>query len=251
VRDSCGSSPSHTGPVLRRSSNLALDLEENIIMEQESQLDETLQSQQDDDATEKQLRRRKVSYAKHKRMSLWASTTQASGPQLPHQKPLFRTMKSLARVDESIQLFRRSHEDFPFVHTPDLEVLQDTSAATLTNETVLSTIFACLNESELLCKASLVCTAWSDAATSAHARLMMTSVGYIEPSDDADDELDEPELVDVSEKPIQSVALSMERSWQYLNTLYPWGCFLSMGAFKRVYKVHNSRMGADEALSVM
>jgi hypothetical protein len=80
---------------------------------------------------------------------------------------------------------------------------------------------------------------------------MMTSVGYIEPSDDADDELDEPELVDVSEKPIQSVALSMERSWQYLNTLYPWGCFLSMGAFKRVYKVHNSRMGADEALSVM
>jgi hypothetical protein len=80
---------------------------------------------------------------------------------------------------------------------------------------------------------------------------MMTSVGYVEPSDDADDEIDEAEVFDCTEKPITSVALSMQRSWQYLHTLYPWGCFLSDGAFKRVYKVHNSRIGADEALSVM
>jgi hypothetical protein len=253
VRDSFGSSPSKEGPTHRigRSANLAFDMEENIILEQDSQLDGTLQSQQDDEENEKKLRRRKVSYAKHKRMSLWASTAQAGAPLLSQQKPLFRTMKSLARVDESKRQSLLRHEEFPLVNNADCQLLEDTSTAALTNEAVLSAIFSCLNESELLSKVSLVCTAWSDAATSAHASLMMTSVGYVEPSDDIDDELDEAEVFDCSEKPMQSVALSMQRSWQYLNTLYPWGCFLSEGAFKRVYKVHNSRVGVDEALSVM
>jgi serine/threonine protein kinase len=253
VRDSFGSSPSNAGSTQRfaRSTNLALDMEENIILEQDSQLDETLQLQQDDEENEKKLRRRKVSYAKHKRMSLWASTAQAGAPLLSQQKPLFRTMKSLAPVDESMRQSLLHHKEFPLVNNADCQLLEDTTTATLTNEAVLSTIFSCLNESELLSKASLVCTAWADAATSAHARLMMTSVGYVEPSDDVDDELDDIEVFDCSEKPISSVALSMQRSWQYLNNLYPWGCFLSEGAFKRVYKVHNSGVGVDEALSVM
>jgi hypothetical protein len=59
------------------------------------------------------------------------------------------------------------------------------------------------------------------------------------------------QFIEDAEKPLHSVARSMERSWQYLNTLHPWGCFLSEGAFKKVYKVYNARVGVDEALSVM
>jgi hypothetical protein len=239
----------------RRSSNLALDLEANVIVEQEGQLDDTMQSMQEDEENDRQLRRRKVSYAKHKRMSLWASATQSGTPLMKQQKPLFRTKKSLAPVVESFRQSLERHEEFPFdepiVEITEAQLLQDVATAALTNEAVLSLTFAFLTESELLCKTSLVSSLWADAATDAHARLMMASVGYSEASDDADDELDDPEFIEDAEKPLHSVARSMERSWQYLNTLHPWGCFLSEGAFKKVYKVYNARVGVDEALSVM
>jgi hypothetical protein len=118
-----------------------------------------------------------------------------------------------------------NHKDFPLVNNADCQLLEDTTMATLTNEAVLSTIFSCLSESELLSKASLVCTAWADAATSAHARLMMTSVGYVEPSDDVDDELDDIEVFDCSEKPISSVALSMHARGSTLTICIPGDVF--------------------------
>ena len=43
----------------------------------------------------------------------------------------------------------------------------------------------------------------------------------------------------------------MKRPYTFLNDCYPWAAFLSEGAFKRVYRVHNKKVGAMEALSVM
>jgi serine/threonine protein kinase len=43
----------------------------------------------------------------------------------------------------------------------------------------------------------------------------------------------------------------MERSWHFLNDKFPWATFLSEGAFKRVYRVWNSTVNAEEAVSVM
>ena len=57
----------------------------------------------------------------------------------------------------------------------------------------------------------------------------------------------------ISEAPTQSnsIATSMEWDWKDLTNLFPWGCFLSEGAFKRVYRVMNTQVGCEEAISVM
>ena len=99
-----------------------------------------------------------------------------------------------------------------------------------------------MSESEILSKASLVSVKWADVAGHAHANLMHASVGYHELL--GEDEEDTPTQR-------SSVALSMERSWSFLNTRFPWACFLSEGTFKKVFKVHNAAVGAVEALSVM
>lgn len=44
---------------------------------------------------------------------------------------------------------------------------------------------------------------------------------------------------------------SLEYSWEDLSNLFPWGRFLSSGASKKVYKVHNAMTKQIEAVSVM
>ena len=39
--------------------------------------------------------------------------------------------------------------------------------------------------------------------------------------------------------------------WSNVCSLHPWGCFISEGAFKRVYRVWNSVVGAEQAVSVI
>lgn len=108
----------------------------------------------------------------------------------------------------------------------------------LGNPEALARVFEFLDESELLCKASLVCTAWADAAATAHADRMLASVQCGE----------ENQKEDVGPS---SLARSMEWSWSTLNERFPWGCFLSEGSFKQVFRVHNGAVNACEAVSVM
>ena len=63
---------------------------------------------------ERKLRRRKESFAKHRRMSLWAAASQESGQPLLHRQSLFATRNSLVTVEESQRksLHSRVHQ-FP------------------------------------------------------------------------------------------------------------------------------------------
>jgi serine/threonine protein kinase len=127
----------------------------------------------------------------------------------------------------------------------------------LSNQSLMLRTFSFLSEHDLLCRASLVSTSWADAATHAHASLMLISVGcsasfaYSEdPLSDDVKSYDEDIECEPKEE-CKTFAQSMMRSWDYLVTRFPWGTFLSEGAFKRVYKVWNSFVGAEEAVSVM
>ena len=126
-------------------------------------------------------------------------------------------------------------------------------------------IFSHLSEYDLLCTASLVSSRWSDVVTDAHASLMLMSVGCsasfaygdaeqpnsseLEAYDDDYSSLEENHELPTVEN--NSFVKSMERPWSFLVDKFPWGMFLSEGTFKRVYKVWNSTVGAEEAISVM
>ena len=128
----------------------------------------------------------------------------------------------------------------------------------------LPLILSYLNEAELLTSSSLVNSSWWDESVSCQANLMLVSVGCEDQmqngskdssgSDDnmadSDSDLDS-DSDDEKEVELGSVALSMKRPYKFLNDCYPWAAFLSEGAFKRVYRVHNKKVGAMEALSVM
>lgn len=119
----------------------------------------------------------------------------------------------------------------------------------LANSKILLNVLSFLDEAEILCRASPVCTLWADVSTEAHATLMLSSVGCIENAVDGDDDdLDDDEVEDTANA---SIMRSMEKSWRYMVSQYPWACFLSEGAFKRVYKVWNASTQSEEALSVM
>jgi hypothetical protein len=204
-----------------------------------------------DDANDKrQQRKLKASFAKHKRMSLWVSATQSSEPVVGAQKPLFRA-QNLGGLEESVRPRLSSMDEFPSLDClVDKKALEPVSAAArcaMASENVLPLVFAFLMEGELLSKVSLVCSTWADAATTAHASMMLASVGYSESMEEIDDD-DESAELSLGMRPI---AQSMERSWDFLVARFPWGCFLAEGGFKRVYKVHNTAVGAEEAVSVM
>ena len=122
-----------------------------------------------------------------------------------------------------------------------------------------SNILSFLNEGELIHSASLVCTAWADAAAESLGTLMLVSVGC-DPSfmskatnEDPSDDGNEHDSIDMEAMSLKSSARakSMEKDWSYLMDCFPWAHFLSDGAFKRVYRVWNDHCGTYEALSVM
>ena len=126
-----------------------------------------------------------------------------------------------------------------------------------------SHILSFLNEGELIHSASLVCTAWADAATEALSTLMLASVGCDPSSFMSNGNDDELSCIDEELESIEecsdgtavfessSIAKSMEKDWSFLMDSFPWAQFLSDGAFKRVYKVWNENVGAYEAGSYL
>ena len=138
--------------------------------------------------------------------------------------------------------------------------MEGTPVNTIVGSPAFSCVLSFLSEGGLIHAASLVCTAWADAAAEALGNLMLVSVGC-DPSlndkgnnddcsRDEDDETDSVAVRSVSPA-YSSVAKSMERDWSYLMHRFPWARFLSDGSFKRVYKVWNDSCRGYEALSVM
>ena len=204
------------------------------------------------EARSREYRRRQTSFAKHKRMSLFASAINPADRFLQNRKSLFiRPPKSSALPGELVRERLPVTSEFcPSEGVLSLEALdQETVCSVLKNDSILQTIFSHLPEHELLCTASLVSSNWADAATHAHANLMLMSVGCTGASDDDYDSDSESSTTDsTTEKTIPGL---LERPWQYLTTNFPWACFLSEGAYKRVYKVFNKNHRVEEAVSVM
>jgi serine/threonine protein kinase len=209
------------------------------------------------DQQEKIARRQRVSLAKHRRMSLWTAAAQDSVSILPDRKTTFfpRGASTLAPVEEPMtSSISNLDVEFPTLRGSiswDLdEEIDDSSMTAIHDERILSSTFAFLNQNELLCTASLVCRSWATAATIAHANMMMASIGYVDRVENDDEDIDGDEDSHKSSQH-NSISLSMARDWRYLTDLYPWGCYLSAGTFKKVFKVHNTKVGRIEAVSVM
>lgn len=205
----------------------------------------------------KDLKRRQTSVAKHKRMSLVASTMHPTGPVVPSRKSLFIrpprasvlcTRPPLAEKLNVVLNFPSS--ELAASKEPMLEDIIDCPVTVaLDKAEIIESILGYLQEPELLQTASLVCSTWSDLATQAHANLMWMSVGCLDSSSDNDDvSIDEGEQ---SASLAQYVPGLMERPWDFLISTFPWACFLSEGAFKQVYKVYNRTFGVEEAISIM
>eukprot|EP00934_Nitzschia_sp_Nitz4_P000802 Nitzschia sp. Nitz4//scaffold39_size137210//25365//29046//NITZ4_003189-RA/size137210-processed-gene-0.85-mRNA-1//1//CDS//3329550353//802//frame0 len=193
----------------------------------------------------KALRRRQTSYAKHKRMSLFASAMNPVTNFLNSRKSLFH------RAPVSSQTFEQKiHSEHAFgSHLSDLAPAVIAGTDSLSewshNEELLKRTFSFLSEPDLLRSASLVCTKWADMATEAHAQLMLSSVGCSSMSDDGYDS--DTETTDLG----KSASGMLEKSWNVLNNTFPWARFLAEGGFKSVFKVFNHQHRVEEAVSIM
>ena len=245
VRDSTGGLPVMPG---------GLDMEEE---EDEIAGDVVMVEQLDDHVVR---RRKEVSMAKRKRMSLWARASQEASSLLPPASSFFSKRQSTKPAasclaeNEEISMLRHEYTgSFPIRESSLCEVDSVSEVSdekvkqVVMDDTLLVNIFSFLTESEMLCRASLVCTTWASAVTMAHASHMMASVGYHQ---DIHEDENEEEEVPMTDKEGSRV-MSTDRDWRYLTRMFPWACFLSSGAFKRVFKVHNLAVGAEEAVSVM
>ena len=107
------------------------------------------------------------------------------------------------------------------------------------NEKAVTLILSFLNESDLMTKAFPVCKVWSDYATVTHTNLLIASI----------------QGENVQDIPGSGCAQRqepiLEISWKVLHRRFRWGCFLAEGGAKKVHKVYNSTVNAEEALSVM
>jgi len=194
-------------------------------------------------------RRRIGSLAKHRRVSLFANTMQSRNTIRPSRKSHFAGGARMSIAETTLALHDAKRFSFlppPVAETSSFEEVKEPEIVQnpLMESNILSGVFSFLDEQELLCGVSPVCSEWADVCTEAHATLMLSSVGCLDNLDDIDD-LDAPEVEN------EAIMRSMEKDWKYLVNQYPWACFLSEGAFKKVYKVWNSSTKSEEAISVM
>lgn len=222
-----------------RSSNLAFDLvscvEDDILADIAPRELDNHDVGVGEIMKERNDRRRRASMVKNARMSLFLKTNDQESGRLSNHRPVFWSKRSSIADIVKNDLTILGHPQFPgeFSEESHVEELFE-------NQVALVHIFSFLSQTELMTTASTVCSSWSDAATTAIVKLMRSSLDFL----DDDDELD-----DNSSSVIPSS--SLEKSWDYLTGLFPWGRFLSYGAFKNVYKVHNAATDNTEAVSVM
>ena len=193
------------------------------------------------------LRRRRASLAKHYRVSLCAAASMD-----PTLVSLPRRSNFPVKPVEPVQFEQKTllsddMHTFPKLCVPEQNASADCMAP-MQNDEILDKIFSFLNERDLMRSSSLVCSQWYETSAMAYARLMMASVGYHEETHDSEDGASQSGI-DPGVR-VKNIALT-SRNWDYLTTRFPWGVFLSEGGFKRVYKVFNTAVNAEEAISVM
>lgn len=206
----------------------------------------------DDSIDEAKLQlKRWRSFAKHKRVSLSFSISAPIGSIANRRRTAFadhagaRSLNAgFASLSAAVES-RRSSLAKPF--EPDICPIKTICG----DANLLPTIFSFFTERELLCTASAISTTWADAATVAHANIMLISVGCSTALAGGDGYDSDDDSVQADDALVRSVSKSMERSWNFLTERFPWACYLSDGAFKRVYKVHNAASNSREAISVM
>jgi len=212
-------------------------------------------------------KRKQMSLAKRQRMSICTSAYDTLGPcrfSSNKVKTFFNNRQSLpssvAVKQHQFQLSNNGVDGCPKqVDCKDLS--NSTKYELVNNDLILSFVFSFLNEKDLLCSASVTCTKWADCSTDAHAALMRVSVGCdLDLSSKVATEVDDGDYsaeISIEDNDLdvtstsKSIAASMDRSWSYLVNKFPFGCFLSEGTFKRVYRVWNSSLSLEEAVSVM
>jgi hypothetical protein len=211
-----------------------------------------------DENQDRNIRRRKISFAKHMRMSLVASVMNSSRPSITNRKSLFirpsRRMSFLEElpIPETLQVTASFPQPEQTI-TEENVMLQDMCPLerVVSDEGILTVVLSFFQEHELLRIASLVCSLWADVATNAHANLMLKSVGCLTLSSDTNYDSDDELCDDQALSESKSIPGLLERPWSYLTSNFPWACFLSEGAFKKVYKVFNENLQVEEAVSVM
>lgn len=200
---------------------------------------------------DKQMRKRMSSFAKHRRVSLCAAVLPPVGSIPIRRQTTFvpHGPGSLSPRDDfqSRTLLVRPR----FSSMLPTENVQSAIEVVCNDFSILSNVLSFFTEQELMLYSSLVSTTWADAATVAHASLMLTSMGFSTSLASSDTYGGGGELHEADATIVQSVSKSMERPWEYLMAQFPWACYLSDGAFKKVFKVYNSSLNASEALSVM
>ena len=201
---------------------------------------------------ERQVEKKRKSYAKHRRMSVY----HAAAPSNDRVLPFLNEGPFVGRKTTGVSIFeigqlpqigegRAISEDEE--GSDDCSPVDEASADprhSVETAGLLANIFAFLTEGELMRIASVVCKSWADAATVAHSNMMLASVGYSEYDVDLDCE-------EAAGAVCPGVARSMERSWEDLTGRFPWGQYLAEGGMKTVYKVFNAQIDRYEAVSVM
>lgn len=244
-----GNSPSPNSP-----DNIGMDLSDPIQERLQVTITEDHFIGQGLTGTSRDFRRRQTSFAKHRRISLFASAVNPAEKFLRNRKSLFvRTNQMFAScqrplLPESSPEFYSRNDSVTTTILPGSSP-QETNLSPLHDADILQLVFDFLDERELTMVASLVSTKWFEAATNSHANLMLLSVGCGSESSNDNQYLENMELATLSND--TTAAALMERSWNYLASTFPWACFLSEGAFKRVYKVFNHQHRVEEAISVM
>ena len=220
----------------RRASHLSI---EDVVEENDSMIEE--------DEGDRIQRRRRASLAKHHRVSLCAAASMESPRIIFPRKSVFPTTIVESVPMEETLLSSETHK-FPEVRTANQGI--SSTVSFFKDNALLDNVFSFLTEKDLMRSTSLVCSHWYDASATAYARLMMASVGYSEETDEMEDDDGDSSENCYEEVPGKNIALT-SRCWEYLTTRFPWGIFLSEGGFKRVYKVYNTAVDAEEAISVM
>lgn len=191
------------------------------------------------------------SVAKHKRVSLCVNFHQGRTSVLGDRRTTaFASQRFSILEEQSLSL--TDGDRFVFQSGATEKALPSASPfhEVMLDSKLFKNILAYLRENELMTKASLVSTRWADMVVEAHSTLMLQSVGCDEGTSNEED-FDDNSYDEESIEANNTLALSMERPWKYLTSKFPWACFLSEGAFKRVYRVWNSDVNAEEAVSVM
>ena len=243
---------------LQRGKSSSLAFSRGITLSRQSSIGASALSalaiNEDGPSPDKLEKRRKMSLAVRRRMSLCAAAFEGT------QKRRFTTAFGLPSISSPMEEFGRKQTLVPNRRQTILPGATERADQVLNDPSYLSTVLSYLTENELLLSASLVQISWGEAAAEAHASLMLVSVGCQADEDNkrvslssgvsdligADEELQVPHSAAT-----ESIARSMERSWQFLTCKFPWATFLSEGAFKRVYRVWNATVSAEEAVSVM